>query len=60
MENVLAWHRQVHHDVLKALSEAPDEYFSGRERGEQWPYDLDGHFKDHRVRDIEKAVNSKV
>src|SRR4030042_798291 len=37
---VLEWHRQVHADVLDALRHAPDEYFSGKERNDQWPYDL--------------------
>ncbi len=53
---VLAWHRQVQEDVLAALKEAPDDWFSGKERGEPWPDDLDGHSADHRVRDIERAL----
>src|SRR5262245_33601099 len=36
-QEVLAWHRQVQEDVLAALREAPEEYFSGKERGEPWP-----------------------
>ena len=32
-QEVLAWHRQVQEDVLAALSEAPEEWFSGREHG---------------------------
>ena len=55
-QEVLAWHRQVHEDVLTALREAPDEWFSGKERGEPWPFDLDGHAAYHRVRDIERAL----
>jgi hypothetical protein len=57
-QEVLAWHRQVHEDVLAALREAPDEWFSGRERKPEWPYDLDGHSADHRVKDIERALRS--
>jgi len=53
---VLAWHRQVHADVLAALREAPEEWFNGRERKEDWPNDLDGHSSYHRVQDIEKAL----
>lgn len=55
-QEVLAWHRQVQQDVLKALREAPDEYFNRKERNPQWPFDLDGHSEYHRVKDIEKAL----
>jgi uncharacterized damage-inducible protein DinB len=55
-QEVLAWHRQVQKDILKALKEAPDEWFSGRERRQEWPYDLDGHSAYHRVKDIEQAL----
>jgi hypothetical protein len=57
-QEVLAWHRQVQVDVLAALREAPEEWFSGRERRAEWPYDLDGHLADHRVKDIERALTS--
>ena len=53
---VLAWHRQVQKDVLAALQEAPEEWFSGRERGPDWPGDLDSHSSYHRVKDIEQAL----
>ncbi|MCU0485600.1 MAG: ClbS/DfsB family four-helix bundle protein [Anaerolineales bacterium] len=56
-QEVLAWHRQVQQDVLAALQEVPDEWFSGRERGPDWPGDLDGHSAYHRVKDIERALN---
>lgn len=56
-EEVLSWHRQVQEDVLAALREAPDEWFSGKERREEWPYDLDGHSSDHRIKDIKKALS---
>jgi hypothetical protein len=55
-KEVLAWHRQVHKDVLSALRGAPDEWFSGRERGPDWPGDLDGHSAYHRVKDIEGVL----
>lgn len=55
-QEVLAWHREVQQEVLAALSTAPDAYFSGRERRPDWPYDLDGHSADHRVKDIERAL----
>ena len=53
---VLAWHRQVHADVLAALRAAPEAWFSGRERRPEWPNDLDGHSSYHRVKDIEQAL----
>jgi hypothetical protein len=52
----LAWHRQVQKDVLAALQEAPEEWFSGRERAPDWPGDLDGHSAYHRVKDIEETL----
>ena len=56
---VLAWHRQVQEDLLAALREAPEKWFSGRERGSDWPYDLDGHSAYHRVKDIEQTLANK-
>lgn len=53
---VVAWHRQVQADVRTALREAPEAWFSGRERRPPWPFDLDGHSAEHRVRDIERAL----
>ncbi len=57
-QEVLAWHRQVQQDVLTALRAAPDEWFSGRERKPDWPFDLEGHSSHHRVKDIEQALAS--
>ena len=53
---VLAWHREVQADVLSALRDAPEAWFSGRERSAQWPFDIDGHSAEHRVKDIERAT----
>ena len=53
---VLAWHRQVQEDLLTALRRVPDEWFSGRERRPEWPYDLDGHSAYHRVNDIQREL----
>ena len=53
---VLTWHRQVQKDLLAALHEAPEEWFSGKERRPEWPFDLDGHSSSHRVKDIEQAL----
>lgn len=55
-QEVLAWHRAVHEEVLAALREAPEAWFGGRERRTEWPYDVDGHVRDHRVKDIEEAL----
>ena len=55
-QEVLDWHRQVHQDVLAALQEAPEVWFNGKERGPDWPGDLDGHSTHHRVKDIEQAL----
>jgi hypothetical protein len=53
---VLEWHRRVQEDLLRALQEAPDEWFSRPSRRDNWPYDLDGHSADHRVKDIQRAL----
>jgi hypothetical protein len=54
--DVLIWHRQVQEDVLLALREAPDSWFSGKKRKPWWPFDLDGHSTQHRTSDIERAL----
>ncbi len=55
-QEVLAWHRQVQKDLLAALRAAPDEWFTGRDRRPEWPYDLDAHSAYHRIKDIEQAL----
>jgi len=57
-QEVLAWHRHVQEDLLAALREAPEAWFSGRERRPEWPFDLDGHSSYHRVKDIEQALKN--
>jgi hypothetical protein len=57
-QEVLDWHRQVQQDLIAALNEAPDEWFSGKEHGEPWPFDVDGHSAYHRLRDLEAAVRT--
>jgi hypothetical protein len=57
-QEVLAWHRQVHEDVLEALRSAPDKWFSHRGRGEDWPNDIDGHSAYHRTKDIASALGA--
>ena len=53
--DVLAWHRDVHRDVVAALREAPDAWFD-KERSPYWPFDLDGHVAQHRLKDIEAIL----
>lgn len=55
-KDVLAWHRQVQKDLLKALREAPSTWFTRPSRSPSWPFDLDGHSAEHRVKDIERAL----
>jgi hypothetical protein len=55
-QEVLAWHGQIQEDVLAALQDAPEAWFSGRERSPDWPRDLDGHSTYHRLKDIEWAL----
>jgi Mycothiol maleylpyruvate isomerase N-terminal domain len=57
-QEVLAWHRQVQEDLLATLRAAPDKWFSGKERNQQWPFDLDGHSAYHRSKDIERALTT--
>jgi hypothetical protein len=58
-QEVLAWHRFVQEDLLAALREAPDEWFSGKEHAAEWPGDLEGHSAFHRVKDIERALQTR-
>jgi Mycothiol maleylpyruvate isomerase N-terminal domain len=59
-QEVLAWHRQVQEDLLAALRAAPETWFSGKERREDWPGDLDSHSTYHRINDIERALTFKT
>lgn len=58
-QEVLAWHKQVQREVLAALKEAPERWFSRRERRAEWPYDLEGHSVYHRIQDIEQALKPR-
>ncbi len=53
---ILEWHRQVQSDLLQALREAPDGWFTRPSRADNWPFDLDGHSAEHRIKDIEGAL----
>ena len=54
---VLAWHREVHADVMRTLAELPEDFFTRREHNRSWPADFDGHSAAHRVKDIEAALD---
>jgi hypothetical protein len=56
---VLEWHRQVQDDLLRALREAPAAWFSRPSRSDNWPFDLDGHSAEHRVKDIQEALKGE-
>ena len=56
--DVLDWHRQVQAEVIAALRSAPETWFSSREHRPEWPNDLDGHCRYHRVNDIEPALTN--
>jgi len=53
---VVEWHRRVHEDALRALTEKPAEWFGMRERSPAWPGDFGSHSAGHRVRDVEAAI----
>jgi hypothetical protein len=55
-QEALAYHRQVQAEVLSALQEAPEKWFSGRKRSDEWPGDLDHHSAHHRIKDIELVL----
>lgn len=59
-QEILEWHRQVQREVVAALQEAPEEFFSQRARRAEWPFDLDGHSSYHRVKDIERALKKPM
>jgi len=54
--DVIAWHREVHADVLRTLDSRTDEWFNRREHAAGWPADFDGHSAAHRVKDLERAL----
>ena len=55
VRDVVAYHRAVHRDVMRALRELPDAYFRKR-RSPTWPNDLVGHARAHRVRHLEAVL----
>lgn len=55
-EEVVAWHREVHADVMRTLAAQPDEWFARREHAADWPADFDTHSAGHRRKDLERAL----
>jgi len=55
---VVAYHRSVHRDIVRALRAKPDEYFRDPPRSPQWPNDLIGHARGHRERHLERVVGA--
>lgn len=53
---VVADHRACHAALLRALSALPDEFFAGRDRSPQWPFDAVGHVAEHRRRHLEPLL----
>ena len=53
---VVAWHRDVHADVLRTVARTPVAWFNRAGRTAYWPGDFDGHSAAHRVKDIEAAL----
>jgi hypothetical protein len=59
-QEVFTWHKQVQEEVLAVLQNAPEAWFSNRERRQSWPFDLEGHSGYHRVKDIETALKKST
>jgi hypothetical protein len=53
---LVAWHRQVHREVLRTLARNPEAWYRRREHSAQWPLDFDGHSAEHRLNDIEATL----
>ena len=56
VKDVLEWHRRVQDELVEAIRGAPDEWFSRRDRSEQWPFDAVGHSAEHRLKDLERMA----
>jgi hypothetical protein len=52
VREVVAYHRQVHREVMAALRARPDSYFADPPRSLSWPNDLVGHAAGHRERHL--------
>jgi hypothetical protein len=56
--DVIAYHRAVQRDVMKALRALPEAYFAKR-RSPYWPGDLTTHAAGHRRRHLELVVSAR-
>ena len=56
---VLADHRACHTALRRALRALPDEFFSGRDRSPQWPFDAVGHVAEHRRKHLERLLEER-
>jgi hypothetical protein len=56
---IVAEHRAAHRAMIKALRAAPAEYFSGRKRSAQWPFDSVGHVAEHRRKHLEPLLAAR-
>jgi len=59
-QEVFAWHRQVQQETLAVLLKIPETWFNQRERRSEWPFDLVGHSRIHRMKDIEQALKKSI
>ena len=50
---VVAYHREVHREVVAALRSRREEFFREPPRSPSWPNDLIGHPRGHRERHLE-------
>ncbi len=50
--DVVAWHRQLHREIVRVLKALPDDTFKKRWSA-SWPNDLIGHSAEHRRRHLE-------
>lgn len=57
VRDVVAYHREVHRDVMAALRARPESYFADPPRSPQWPNDLVGHAAGHRERHLEPLLD---
>lgn len=58
VDAVLAWHERVQRDVLAAIDGRGEAWFGSRPRSPFWPADFESHSAEHRLRDIEAALNA--
>jgi Protein of unknown function (DUF1706) len=55
---IVAEHRAAHRAMLKALRDAPVDYFA-TQRSSQWPFDAVGHVEEHRRKHLEPLLAAR-